>query len=117
MKYIKTIILFFSSLIILNLITTILYYFDITSTSSNNIFKIIIFIFTFLLSGIYIGRNSNKKGWLEGLKISGILIIFFLISSLIVRYNFNIKQVFYYLLSTIIIMFGSMIGINFKKRK
>ena len=117
MKYLKTIVLFFSALIILNLISTILYYFNITSTSFNNILKVIIFIITFLLSGIYIGRNSNKKGWLEGLKISGILIVLFLLTSLLVKYDFNFKQVIYYIISSITIVFGSMIGINFKKRK
>ena len=116
MKYIKTIILFFSLLIILNLISTILYYFNITSSSFNNILKIIIYIITFLVSGIYIGRNSNKKGWFEGLKVSIIFILIFVILSLITRYDFNIKQIIYYLISIVTIVFGSMIGINFKKR-
>lgn len=116
MKYLKTIIIFFSILLILNLISTILYYFNITSTSFNNTLKTIIFIISFLISGIYIGKNSNKKGWLEGIKISGILILFFMLISLITRYNFNIMQFIYYIMCISITAFGSIIGINFKKR-
>lgn len=117
MKYLKTILFFFGILLITNIINTILYYFNITSSSSNNIIKIIIFIICFMTAGIYIGKNSCKKGWLEGLKVSGIIIAIFLILSLIFRYDFNIMQILYYLICTFVIVLGSMIGINFKKKK
>ena len=117
MKYLKTIMVFFSLLFITTIINTILYYFNITSSSTNNIIKIIIFIIIFMVTGIYIGKNSNKKGWLEGLKASGIIIGIFLLLSLIFRYDFNIMQILYYLICSITIVLGSMIGINFKKKK
>lgn len=115
MKYLKSIIFFFSFLLISNVIITILYYFNITSSSFNNILKIIIFILSFISVGISIGKKANKKGWLEGLKIAGILVAFFLITSLILRYDFNIKQILYYIICILTIVLGSMIGINFKK--
>ena len=92
MKYLKTFIFEFIILISLTLITTILYYFNITNNNINNVFKIIIFIITFLLSGIYIGRRAKQKYYIEGLKISGINIILFLLLSLLFKYDFNIKQ-------------------------
>lgn len=117
LKYLKTIAFEFIILLILTLISTILYYFDITGTTSNNTIKIISFIIIFMTSGIYIGKNSDKKGWLEGLKISGINILIFIILSLLFRYDFNFMQFVYYLISSITVILGSMIGINFKKKK
>lgn len=117
MKYLKTIAFMFSIILILNLITTVLYYFNITSESVNNILEIISFIITFILTGIYIGKNSTKKGWLEGGKISLITILIFLVITLIFKHNFNMWQVLYYLIMSITVVLGSMIGINFRKEK
>ena len=61
MKYIKTMIFEFSILIISTLVLTILYYFNIINSNVNNILKILIFIITFILSGMYIGKQTNKK--------------------------------------------------------
>lgn len=116
MKYLKSIIFFFCFLLISNTIITILYYFNITSSSFNNILKITIFILSFISTGISVGRKANKKGWIEGLKIACIIITFFLIVSLILKYDFNIKQIIYYIICAITIVLGSMIGINFKKK-
>lgn len=116
MKYLKTFIFEFVLLIILTLIISIFYYFNIISNNINNILKIVIFISTFLLSGIYISRRSSKKYYLEGLKISAINIIIFLLLSLIFKYEFNIKLILYYLLLTLITTLGSIIGGNFKKK-
>ncbi len=117
MKYLKTIGFEFILLIILTLITTILYYFNLISSGTNNILKIITFIIVFIFTGIYIGKNSNKKGWLEGLKISGINILIFLLVALLFKYDFNILQFLYYLITSVTVVIGSMIGINFKKNK
>ena len=78
MKYLKTTVYEFILILIFTLIYTILYYFNITSTSFNNALKIISFILIFVLTGIRIGRLSNKKGWLEGLKMALITIVIFL---------------------------------------
>lgn len=117
MKYLKTIAFEFIVLLILTLISTTLYYFDIIGTTANNTIKIISFIIIFMAAGIYIGKNSTKKGWLEGLKISGINILIFIILSLLFKYNFNIMQFIYYLITSVTVVLGSMIGINFKKKK
>lgn len=117
MKYLKTIIFEFIVLLVLTLLTTIFYYFNLIDSGANNIFKIISFIVIFILTGIYIGKNSTKKGWLEGLKISGINILLFLIIALISRYGFNLRQFIYYLILTLTTVLGSMAGINFRKKK
>ena len=117
MKYLKTIIFEMIILISLTLITTILYYFNILSNGINNTFKIIIFITTFLLSGIYISKHSNKKFYLEGIKIAFINIGLFVILNFIFKNGFNLKQIIYYLILIIITTLGSIIGGANKKNK
>ena len=117
MKYLKTLMIEFIILLASTLFITILYYFNLISNNLNSILKIIIFIITFLVSGIYIGKKSNKKYYLEGLKISIINIILFLILSLLFKYEFNIKQVLYYLLLAITVVIGSITSGNLKKNK
>ena len=117
MKYLKTILFEFIIFISLTLLNSILYYFNITSSNINTIFKIIIFIITFILTGIYISKRSSKKYYLEGLKISGINILLFLIIMLIIKYKFNFKLVLYYLILIITTTLGSLLGGLFKKKK
>ena len=118
MKYLRTAIFFVASTLILNLISTIFYYFNITSEKLNNILKTINFIIIFLSTGIYIGRRSNKKGWIEGLKVSLSIILFsILLVLLIPSINFNLNLILYYIFIILITIVGSMIGINFKITK
>ena len=117
MKYLKTLIFEFIILISMLIITTILYYFNITGSSINNIFNILVFIITFILSGIYIGRRSNKRFYLEGIKISGINIFIFIIISLIFKLGFDYRNILYYLLIIILTTFGSILGSLLKIKK
>ena len=59
MKYLKTISFEIILLLILLIISSTLFYFDIIPN-----INIIIFIITFILSGIYISRIINKKYYL-----------------------------------------------------
>lgn len=117
MKYLKTTVYEFILILIFTLIYTILYYFNITSNSFNNALKIISFILIFVLTGIRIGRLSNKKGWLEGLKMAFITIVIFLGLSILFKYKINVKEIIYYLITMVTLVLSSMIGINFKKQK
>lgn len=116
MKYIKTIIFEFILLLILTIISSILYYFNLINSNIYSILKIINFIIVFSLSGIYIASNSNKKYYIEGIKISIINFLLFTIISLIIN-NFNIKNITYYLLISFIIIISSIIFGNLKKNK
>jgi len=117
MKYLKTILYEFIILISLSIFISILYYFDIISSNFNYILKIIIFIITFFLSGIYIGKRSIKKYYLEGLKISLINIILFILLTLLFKNGFTLKQLLYYFLLTIITTLGSIVGGSLKRKK
>lgn len=117
MKYLKTLLYEFIILLIGTFITTTLYYFNITSNSVNKILNILVFIITFILSGIYIGKNSLKKFYLEGIKISGINILIFLLISLVFKLEFSYKNILYYLIIIMITVFSSILGSLLKKKK
>ncbi len=100
------VLLFISSIII-----NIFYYFDIINNNIIKYLKMFLSIFSFFIGGVYIGKKSNSKGYINGLKLSGIIIFIFLILSIILN-NFKVSRIVYYLITTTCITFGSMIGIN-----
>ncbi|MFI3307528.1 MAG: TIGR04086 family membrane protein [Mycoplasmatota bacterium] len=115
-KITKSIALMIILLISLTFILSVLYYFNIVNASMNSILKILIPSFSFLITGLYVGKNSLKKGWLEGLKISFILlIILILFGYLLFNYQVSFKNFLYFLILISSSTLGSMIGINIKK--
>jgi len=112
-NYLNGLLYFFIPFIILLLIGTIFYYFDIFTTNIFKYFKIISLIISCLISGLFIGRKSSSKGYLNGIIFSLIIILIFLISSLFLN-GLKWYQLVYYLIITITTTIGSMIGINRK---
>ncbi len=113
-KYLKALLYFFSPFIILLFIIHTFYYFDIFSNNIMKYLKIVILIISSLASGFYIGLKSEKKGYLNGLILSSIIIVCLLISSLFLT-KFKLATLIYYLIITTVITLGSMLGINRKK--
>ena len=119
MKYLKNLGISFMYIIgftlILTFIITLLSYFNIISDKAASIVKIIIPIISMLIGGFYIGKRSNKKGFLEGSK-SGIIfsIIIIVFNYLAFDYSFKFKYLLFYLILIISSILGSMIGINKK---
>lgn len=75
--------------------------------------KILIPIISILLGGFIIGKNSKNKGWFEGLKFGGIVILILIIIGFIFpNSSFNIKRIIYYLILIFMSCIGSMLGIN-----
>ena len=87
-------------------------YFNIISNAS--IFKILIPIISTFVGGFIIGIKSNKKGFIEGLKLGSIFVLTLLILSVILH-QFKFKSILYYLILITTTSLGSMIGINIKK--
>ena len=92
--------------------------------SKTLLFTIIFFIFLTLLLTIFnyfniinyqllMGKKASKNGWLEGLKISLIIIIILIIITLIIN-EFSPKKLTYFLILIISGIFGSILGINTK---
>ena len=120
MKYLKNIIfslgITIAILFIFTFLLTTLSYFNITNDSITTVFKMIIPIISVLTSSIYLGINSTKKGWLEGLKLGLIItVLLFLFNILGLNKNIKINQILFYGILIFSSIVGSMIGISRKK--
>ncbi len=103
--------------LILTLVVTTFNYFNLLSINGINISKIIIPIISVLSGSFYMGTKVKNKGWLEGIKLSSLIILILLIIDLLVFKNsFEIKNLIYYIIILVSSMVGSMIGINKKKK-
>ena len=109
--FLKSILIIIISLFISSLLINILYYFDIINNNTVKYFKMFLSIFSFFISGLYIGKKSISKGYINGLKLSLIMVIMFIILSLIFN-NIKVSRIIYYLIMTTCITFGAMIGIS-----
>ena len=119
MKYLKNIViclgLVLAIMFIFTFFITVLNYFNIMNESITTVFKMIIPILSLFVSGIVMGKNSTKKGWLEGLKLGVLIcILLFLFNILGLRNNFKINNILFYIILTFSSIIGSMIGISKK---
>ena len=102
------------SILVLTLFISILSYFNIIGDKAVSLFKIFTLIISLFIGGIYIGKKSTKKGWLEGLKLGLIFLILLIIFNLFMK-TFTFKNILYYIIIIISSIFGSMVGISIKK--
>ena len=112
----KSLLYIFSIIIVSTFLITILNYFNIISAKIIAILKILIILISMFVGGYLIGKNSKQKGWLEGIKLSGIVIaVLILFKYLGLQDKFSGYHLIYYLILIISCTLGSMIGINRKK--
>jgi len=117
MKYFKSFVLFLLCFIVLFFIFNSLSYFDIVGNNFIYLSNFIFFFISSFISGIYIGLNSLNKGYLEGIKVGGIIILFlFSISIFFTNKLFSIYLIVIYFLVVLFSIVGSIIGINKKKK-
>ena len=118
MNFIKSICLGIIIFFIMNLLITICSYFNLFSDQLLNIIKILTFIITYLLSGIYLGLLTKKKILLNGSILSLIYIFFSLLLIIIIpSLEFSIKLFINYLLILLICNIGTFIGVNKRRSK
>ena len=121
MNYIKKLGISFGYIVIPIIIglfiLTLLNYFNIINYKLFNVMKLILLCFSIILGGIKLGKNSKKKGWMEGIKLGLIISIFILIFNyLIFRVGFSFKQIFYFVIIFGSSILGSILGINIRKK-
>jgi len=114
-KYLKSLLYTFASLIILSIIISTFSYFNIISSNITSILELITIIISVFIGSLYLGKNSNKKGYLEGIK-QGLIIIalLFLFNFLALDNNPSISNLLYYVIILITSILGSVLGINKK---
>lgn len=98
---------------LLTFIITIFSYFNIFSDNLTKVLKLMTPIIGVFTGGIVIGRRTNKKGFVEGIKLALIIDIILIIISLISG-SLNVESILFYLILLISTIFGSMIGIQKK---
>ena len=93
---------------------TIFNYFDIIRADWIKVMKFLIPVIAIFIVGYKLGKQSEKKGYLEGVKIGGLVAGLFLVFVVLVD-KFMWKSLLYYLIIILIAVIGSMLGINRKK--
>ena len=114
-KYLKSLLYILASTLILSFIVGTLNYFNIIGTNTTKIFELISLVISIALGGIYLGKNSTKKGYLEGLKIA--IVLLFIFAYLAFDKSFSLSTLIYYLIILISAVLGSILGINKKSSK
>lgn len=119
MKYLKnlgkSLLYTFGVMIVLTFIITIFSYFNLFSDSITKVFKLLIPIISLFVGGILVGRCANKKGYIEGIKFGIIVDLIFVIFSFFIK-TLKVSSIIFYIILLISSIFGSMIGINKKKK-
>lgn len=113
-KYLKSSIYTLCILIGSTIIITILNYFNVLMGNVLKITELLIPIISIFIGSYILGKSSNNKGYIEGLKYGMAWIILFLIINLISK-NFTYLSLIYYLILIIIAIVSSIIGINRRK--
>ncbi len=113
-KYLKSSIYTLCILIVSTIVITILNYFNVLMGNVLKITELLIPIISIFIGSYILGKNSNNKGYIEGLKYGMAWIILFLIINLISK-NFTYLSLIYYLILIIIAIVSSIIGINRRK--
>lgn len=111
-KYLIALGYTFTSIIGFTIFITIFNYFDILNPSILKVLKIIISIIAMFIGGFIIGKKSDKKGYLEGIKLGIIYIIIIFLLSILGLSNFKFSKLLFYLMLILSSSIGSMFGIN-----
>ena len=108
-KIIKSILITITTFIILITITTILNYYNLIKYK--NIIMLMTVITSMFIGGYWIGKQTIKNGWLEGLKTSTIISLIMIITTILLK-EFTIKYLIYIMIITSSGIFGSILGID-----
>jgi len=117
-KFGKSFLFFLGILMIGLLLLNTLSYFNIIGNGLVKFFCYLIFFLSYFISGFINGKYSKKNGWLEGIKY-GILLLFMIqfVNFFLFKITFHFSYIIFELISFLLIVFGSMIGINKKKNE
>lgn len=113
-NYLKSMVYTLSIILIGTIILTIFNYFNILNGIPLKVIMLFIPIIGLFVGSFKIGKSSNKKGYIEGLKYSAIWIVLLIFINLITK-NFTVLSIIYYIILLLVSVFASILGINKKK--
>lgn len=107
---------FFIILLISTLLLTIIHYFNWLKPEIIGIIKFLIPIISIFIASFWLGRECEKKGYLEGLKLGVVIVfVFWVIVFLLDKVSMN--SFVYYLILILTSILSSMVGINRKSKR
>ena len=112
-NYLKSMIWTLGIIIVCSFIITIFNYFNIINGNILKIIFLFISIIGIFIGSYKIGKVSNQKGYIEGIKYGLIWVILFVIICLICKV-FDWTSIIYYFILLFISILGSILGINNK---
>ncbi len=110
-NYLKVLLIPIGFVLIAPLIVGI---FNLLGVKTINIIILIVMIITMLISGFFIGKNVNKKGYINGLAFGALTSLIFFILSLLFKNNYQINTLIYYAILIASSTVGSILGIQKK---
>lgn len=113
-KILNPLLSFFIIILVGTLVLTLINYFNLLNSKIISILKLILPIGAIFTSSYKLGKISEQKGYLEGLKLGSIIILIFTLLVIILD-KFSLKSLIYYLILLLTSILSSMIGINRKK--
>ncbi len=117
LNYLKYFGLFFIFIFVIAIITSIINLFGISSTLTNKLGVILTGISFFIIASIA-SKNNQDKGYILGMKLGIIFIIFLVIINLIFfRSKISIDRFIYYIILLASSILGGSFGKNFKQKK
>lgn len=103
-------------MLVLTFIVTLFNYIGLFNLKIVNAFSYITPFLSSLIGGMVLGRRSNKKGYLEGLKLGLIMILLlFIFNFLALNQGYTLPNIILYIIILGASILGSMVGINLKK--
>ncbi len=106
------------TILVCSLLINCFYYFDKINPTMYRSLTLIVPLLALMIAGFFVGRRSSKKGWLEGIKVGAIIVVFFFIFSFLAfNQGLSLKQLLFDVILMVSSIFGSMLGINFPKRQ
>ncbi len=117
-KYFISIGITLGLILIFAFFLNMLNYFNLINTNTYKIILIFMTSISVFIGAYLLGKETNKKGYLEGIKYGLIItILFWILSFLAFDENFKISNLLYYLVILVTSSIGSMLGISRKNEK
>jgi len=115
LKYVKKIGIWVLIFLIYFVLLALFSYNGVFKLSTVGTINMVMCALTMFILGVKFGKKASKRGYLEGLKIGGIVVLSLFLLNLIFYRVFNLYIFLYYLLILASSTIGSMIGINTKR--
>lgn len=95
-----------------NFLISFFSYFSSGSGKMLTISKFLILFLAFFIGGYRQAHQATKRGFLEGLKVGSILVLFFFLLNYAFYRIFALSNLLYYIVLLLIAMLGGMLGIS-----